>query len=103
MDRQPALAVASYAILLLAATNVFGPDAVDGLLPVPKWQHGCTRNRITTQQLVQHLRQEVWGYAIDQITTPNEWDDFVTPEGADTKSPDCIPAPVPPLAYARSG
>jgi hypothetical protein len=103
VDRQPAFAAASYAILLLAATNVFGPDAVEGLLPVPKWQHGCSRNRITTQQLVQRLRQEVWGYAIDQITTPEACDDFVTPEGADTKSPHGILAPTPPLAFARSG
>jgi hypothetical protein len=89
--------------------NAFGLDAVDGMLPIPKWQHGCTRHRVTTQQLVQQLRQGVWGYAItktlasDQIATPDGCDDFVTPEATDTKSPELILAALPPLAYARSG
>ena len=103
VDRQPAFAVASYAMLLLAATNAFGPDAVEGLLPVPIWQHGCTRNRVTTQQLVQHLRQEIWGHALDQIANPGGCDHFVTSEQTDTKSPEGILASIPPLAYARNG
>jgi len=103
VDRQPAFAVASYAILLLAAINAFGPDAVDDRLPVPKWQHGWNPDRITTQQLIQRLRQEVWGHALDQIATPDESDDFVMAEQADTKSCEPILAPIPPLAYARMG
>lgn len=103
VDRLPAFAVASYSMLLLAAMNAFGPDAVDGLLPIPKWQRGCTRGRITTQQLVQHLRQEVWGHAVNQISAIGECDGFVTPEGSDTKSPEHPLAQLPPLALARSG
>lgn len=49
-----------------------------------------------------HARR-LWGHAIDQITAPNEWDDFVTPETPDTKSPDMILAQAPPLAFARTG
>ena len=97
--------------------RVLGPraqrtlDTIDGLaatpvdigLPVPKWQQRCTRDRVTTQRLVQLLRQEVWGNAIDQIAPNTGCDDFVTPEVPDTKSPDMILAPAPPLAYARTG
>ncbi len=103
VDRQPAFAASCYAMLLLAAMNAFGPDAVDGILPLPKWQQGCARHRVTTQRLIQQLRQEVWGHALDQIAAPDGWDDFVTPDAPDTKSPDLILAPAPPLAYVRTG
>ncbi len=103
VDRQPAFATACYAMLVLAAMNAFGPEAVDTGLPVPKWQQRCARDRITTQRLVQLLRQEVWGNAIDQIATNTECDDFVTGKLPDTKSPDMILAPAPPLAYVRTG
>jgi len=103
VDRQPAFAASCYAMLLLAAMNAFGLDAVDGILPLPKWQQGCARHRVTTQRLIQQLRQEVWGHALDQIAAPDGWDDFVTPDAPDTKSPDLILAPAPPLAYVRTG
>ena len=103
VDRQPAFAVSCYAMLVLAAMNAFGPEAVDIGLPVPKWQQRCARDRVTTQRLVQLLRQEVWGNALDQIAPNTGCDDFVTGEVPDTKSPDMILAPAPPLAYARTG
>ena len=81
---------------------LFGSWRISGL-PVPKWQQRCARDRITTQRLIQLLRQEVWGNAIDQIAPNRGCDDFVTPEVPDTKSPDMILAPAPPLAYARTG
>ncbi len=103
VDRQPAFAAACYAMLVLAAMNAFGPEAVDTGLPVPKWQQRCARDRVTTQRLVQLLRQEVWGNAIDPIAPNRGCDDFVTPDVPDTKSPDMLLAPAPPLAYARTG
>lgn len=103
VDRQPAFAVACYAMLLLAATNAWAPEESDGILPVPRWQRGCARHRMSTQRLIQQLRHEVWSYAIDQIPTADGSDDFVNPETDDTKSPEMILAPVPPVGYARTG
>jgi hypothetical protein len=55
VDRQPALAVASYAILLLAAARAFGIDAVHGALPPPKWQTHRTKQRLSTQELIRSV------------------------------------------------
>jgi hypothetical protein len=72
--RQPALAVFSYALLLLAAADTWGVGAIDATLPTPKWQprhHGT----MTTQHLVQELRKEAWAYALNDLAQSN--DDFV--------------------------
>lgn len=53
----PALQVASYALLLLAATHLQPSD----LMPAPKWRAGHSPERISTQLLLRHLRAEVWG------------------------------------------
>jgi hypothetical protein len=103
VDRQPAFAVASYAILLLAAIRAFGPEAIDSLPPLPKWQQKSVRHRLSAQRLIQQLRYEVWGYALDQIATVEERNDFVIPERPDTKWSGTILAAEPPVAYARSG
>ena len=84
VDRQPALAVASYAMLLLAAENAFGNDAVSEALPLPKWQHGVSRQRLSTEKLIQLLRNEVWSCALDQIDAYSS--DFVLSSLTDAKS-----------------
>jgi hypothetical protein len=56
----PAFQVATYAMLLLAATELSPED----LLPLPKWS-SPTGERISTQRLIQHLRYEVWGRGLD--------------------------------------
>jgi len=103
VDRQPAFAAACYAMLLLAAMNAYGIDQVDGGPPLPKWQQKADRRRLSTQRLVQLLREEVWGHAIDAITAGSAPGDFVNHETPDTKSPELILAPEAPLAYARTG
>lgn len=103
VNRQPALAAASYAMLRLAAMNAFGPEEVESLLPLPKWQRRGTRSRLSTPRLVQLLRHEIWGHALDAIATAAEPGDFVNTQTPDTKSPELILAPEPPLGYARTG
>lgn len=60
----PALAVASYAVVLLAATRAFGVTGCPVSLPRPKWRRCTPRPRVSTADLLNHLRFELWGRAI---------------------------------------
>jgi len=84
--RQPALAVFSYATLLLAAADTWGVDAIEGSLPPPKWR-AKSSSRLTTQQMVQELRNEVWAEGLDHLAEDGA-EDFVIGDGHDTKGPD---------------
>ena len=84
VDRQPALAVASYAMLLLAAERAFEGQAPHGDLPPPKWQRRQARQRLSTPKLIQQLRSEVWAYALDQLDANSN--DFATASPKDAKS-----------------
>lgn len=55
----PALTVASYALLLIAAQRAFG-NSSEGLLPQPKWADNAPP-RLSTQRLLHQFRAEVWG------------------------------------------
>ncbi len=99
--RQPALAVASYSILLLAAARVFGTDTPRGRLPLPKWQSKRTEQRLSTQELIRQLRSEVWAYAIDRLVPDS--DDFVTAPPASTKWPESTLPAVSAMLYAATG
>jgi len=101
VDRQPALAVASYAILLLAAVQAFGIDTVHGSLPPPKWRTHQPKQRLSTQELIRQLRSEVWAYAIDQLDDNSN--DFVTERYASTKSPKLTLPVTSALLYANTG
>lgn len=84
VERQPALAVASYAYLLLAALRVYGIDERGPVIPVPKWQTQSTSPRVSTQKLLQVLRSEIWAYAIERLERDSG--DFVTEAEPSTKS-----------------
>ena len=101
VDRQPALAVASYAILLLAAARAFGVDATQGGLPPPKWQSGRSKQRLSTEALIRQLRSEVWAHAIDRLSVDS--DDFVAPPAPTTKSQKLSLPLTAALLYARTG
>ncbi len=103
VDRQPPFAVACYSMLLIAAMIAFGSDKVRELLPLPKWQRNGARSRLSTQRLVQVLRHEIWGQALEEIASDGETTDFVTDPVPVTKSPELILAPTPPIAYASAG
>lgn len=101
VDRQPALAVASYSILLLAAARVYGTQTPRGWLPLPKWLSKQTEQRLSTQELARQLRSEVWAHAIDQFV-PNS-DDFVTGPAVDAKCPESNLPAVSAMLYAAAG
>ena len=101
VSRQPALAVVSYSILLLAAARAFGTDTPRGRLPLPKWQSKRTEQRLSTQELMRQLRSEVWAYAINRLV-PNS-DDFVTGLAASAKCPESSLPAVSAMLYAATG
>lgn len=58
--RQPACAVAAYALLLLAAHQVYGPDKLPPSVPLAKWRRSEPPRRATTGLLINQLRVELW-------------------------------------------
>ena len=60
----PALAVAAYALLLLAASRAFGVNGLPSAIPPPKWRNPRAKPRASTADLMNHLRFELWGKAI---------------------------------------
>lgn len=64
-DRAPPFAVAAYAMLLLAAEQTYGPATQPADWPLPKWRAGRPKTRLSTQDLIVQLRQEMWGHALD--------------------------------------
>jgi hypothetical protein len=74
----PAAAVAAYAMLLWAGIRAGGDCAALGALPPPKWQRK-TPQRASTQNLINHLRAEVWGQGLD-------FSDFASGAPPNTKS-----------------
>jgi hypothetical protein len=101
VDRQPALAVASYAILLLAGERAFGAAPTRGALPLPKWRHKRPGERLSTQELIQQLRSEVWAYAIDRCC--DDSDHFVATDTPATKWPESQYPVASALLYATAG
>ena len=101
VGRQPAFAVASYAMLLLAGVRAFEVGEHRGGLPLPKWQHKRPDERPSTQELLRQLRLEVWGYGLAQL--PIDSDHFVTPPTPATKCPE-VPLPLAAaVLYAATG
>jgi len=101
VDRQPAFAVASYAILLLAAARAFGTDARQSTLPPPKWRAEQTRQRLSTQELIRQLRSEVWADALNRF--PDDSDPFATAPRADAKRSELQLPAASAVLYAAAG
>jgi hypothetical protein len=101
VDRQPAFAVANYAMLLLAGVRTFGTEATQGTLPPPKWRAKRAKERITTQDLIQQLRYELWAYAMDLFGDDS---DRFTTMSKPTQKPSESPWPLSPaVLYAQAG
>jgi hypothetical protein len=64
VERAPQFQVAAYSLLLLAARRAFGDAAIPDALPPPKWRQGRAKPRVSTQDLLQQLRQDLWGEAL---------------------------------------
>jgi hypothetical protein len=57
VPRQPAFAVASYSLLLLAGLMQFGPGRTEDFVPLPKWRKNASRP--SALDLVTLLRKEI--------------------------------------------
>ena len=60
----PALAVAAYALLLLAAVQVYGAEGQPAAIANPQWYKRKPDQRVTTNHLINQLRYELWASAL---------------------------------------
>ena len=95
----PALAVAAYSMLLLAAARAFGVNTMPAQLPPPKWRSSKPKPRPSTVDLVNHLRFELWGKAIHSSTFSH----FATPAAPRSRPQKLQPDLASTLFYARPG
>lgn len=101
VERQPALAVASYAYLLLAALRVYGTNEEGPAIPVPKWQAKNANQRVSAQRLLQVLRSEIWAHAIERLD--NDSSDLATTAEPTTKSQESELPLESAVIFARAG
>lgn len=62
----PASAVASYAMLHIAAVKAYGWSGIPGVIPPAKWRDPEKKHRASTQDLIDELRRELWVPAIKE-------------------------------------
>lgn len=60
----PALAVAAYAVLLLASVKTYGAEGKPDTLKNPRWYGKKSSRRATTNQLLNQLRYEMWASSL---------------------------------------
>jgi len=70
IPRHPALAVASYSLLLLAALKSFGPGRTNDYLPHPKWRKQGSK-RASLLDIVSKLRSETNEASVSQLLPQN--------------------------------
>jgi len=66
----PALAVAAYAMLLLAAVKTYGATGKPDTFPSPLWHKRKPEQRATTNELINQLRCELWADSLQTNFTP---------------------------------
>ena len=65
VERVPAFIIAAYGMMLLATRRAFGAgEHITDSLPKAKWRQNEKTKRASTQQLINHLRAELWGKAM---------------------------------------
>jgi hypothetical protein len=64
VESMPAMAVAAYSLLLLAARRAYPEEVIAEGLAAPKWMAGKPRPRLTTKELQDELRAELLREAI---------------------------------------
>jgi hypothetical protein len=60
----PALAVAAYALLLLAGVQAYGAEGQPPAIAHPQWYHRKPRQRASANDLINQLRHELWASAL---------------------------------------
>lgn len=78
----PASAVASFAMLHLAAIKAYGQGGKPMTIPPAKWRNTTKKKRPSTQDLINELRRELWAKAI----RPEHLSHFMNKTKAHTKS-----------------
>ena len=68
VDRVPSFAVASYAILLIAAAQCYGIDAKTPTIKPPKWRERQVSNqpRLTTAHILEQFRMHLPSFSLQQ-------------------------------------
>jgi hypothetical protein len=86
----PALGVAAYSMLLLAATQIYGKSGAPDRQHLPKWYRRQKDKRASTNELINQLRIELWASSL----RPGHFSDFMTGSPAKQKSEksECNPA-----------
>jgi len=87
VQKAPAMGVAAYSLLLLAAARAFGAAGRPDQLPPPKWRAPRCDRRASTAELINQLRFEMWGEAI----APDNFSGFSPPASPPTHKPQKIP------------
>ncbi len=96
-EAAPALAVASYAMLLLAAYRA-SASGTPAHLPPPAWQRSASPPFATTRAAQSQLRAEVWGQGLLALNLPH----FAAPSPPATKPPIMHFPLAPALLYASA-
>ncbi len=81
----PALAVAAYALLLMASVKAYGKNGAPDRLLEAKWYRRKKQERATTSELINQLRRELWAEALN----PKHFTDFTTGIPPKEKSEKC--------------
>ena len=77
----PALAVAAYAMLLMASVHAYGKRGVPDRLAQAKWYRRKKQDRATTNELINQLRRELWSAALN----PEHFSHFISNRSPDQK------------------
>jgi hypothetical protein len=94
----PALIIAAYAVLLLAAARC-GVEAGAPGLPLPKWRNRNASERVSTQRLLHRLRAETWSHTVGINT--NRFSDFARGHRSRPKSQKFVPRLASALCYCN--
>ena len=81
----PALAVAAYALLLMASVKAYGKNGAPDRLAEAKWYRRKKQERATTSELINQLRRELWADALN----PEHFSDFTAGPSSEQKSQKC--------------
>ena len=85
----PSLAVAAYALLLLASVKTYGTNGAPDRLHQAKWYQRKDKDRATTNELISQLRRELWCESINH----SHLSDFMS-NGAPNQNSEKPPVPL---------
>ncbi len=98
VESAPTLAVAAYAMLLLAVESVAANKNQLSKIPPPKWRKDQPETRLSTAEIINMLRCELWGKALIQ----NNFSGFVNRSLQNTKPEKLMPQLDSAVLYAMN-